>query len=87
MEVRNDKRPLQPLERATLSCTRFSAARRAPDFENLAASFKPILDGLTIALVLVDDNQDVIGQPQYHWENCPRGEGRVVIEVTEVGER
>ena len=80
------KLPGDPLKRAIVVCTRFSAARKAPDFENLAASFKPILDGLQIANVIVDDAQDVIGQPQYHWVKCGRGEGKVVIEVSEVGE-
>ena len=79
------KRPEQPLERAFIVCTRYSASRKAPDFENLAASFKPLLDGLVNVRVLIDDNQDVIGQPEYHWEKCPRGEGRVVMEVSEVG--
>jgi len=76
------RRPPKPLERAEVSCVRYSAANKAPDFENLAASFKPLIDQL-VGTVIVDDSQDHIGQPSYQWEKCPRGKGRVVIEVRE----
>jgi hypothetical protein len=75
--------PPKPLWRATVTCTRHSS--REPDFENLAHSFKPCLDALTVrnggAPVLVDDSQEVIGQPTYLWEKAPPKEGRITLEV------
>ena len=71
--------PPEPLWRATVVCTRHSA--REPDFENLAHSFKPLVDGLVTGGVLVDDNQAVIGQPEYRWEKAAPKQGRVTIEV------
>jgi hypothetical protein len=66
-----------------VTCTRHSS--REPDFENLAHSFKPCLDALTVrnggAPVLVDDSQEVIGQPTYLWEKAPPKEGRITLEV------
>ena len=87
------KRPAEPLERAFVVCTRFSGSV-APDADNLQASFKPLIDGLVgdrndptdRTSILADDSPEHM-TAEYHWEKCPRGEGRVVIEVTEVGER
>ena len=79
------KLPGEPLAKAFLSCTRYSAARSSPDRDNLVASFKPLIDALQ-GTVLIDDSPEHM-TAQYHWEKCPRGEGRVVIEVSEVGER
>ena len=81
------QRPKDPLERAFVVCTRYSAANKAPDDDNLRASFKPLIDGLVWrGMILVDDSPEHM-TAEYHWEKCPRGEGRVVIEVTEVGEK
>jgi len=74
--------PPEPLWKATVVCTRHSS--RVPDYENLAHSFKPLIDGLTVnggGGVLVDDNQAVIGQPEYRWEKAAPKQGRVTIEV------
>ena len=79
------KWPKDPLERALVVCTRYSSARSSPDRDNLVASFKPLIDALQ-RTVIVDDSPEHM-TAEYHWEKCPRGEGRVVIEVTEVGER
>ena len=76
--------PPYALERSLIVCTRYSAARSSPDRDNLVASFKPLLDALQ-GHVIWDDSPEHMSA-EYHWENCPRGEGRVVIEVTEVGE-
>lgn len=88
------KRPNPPLERAMVVCTRYSAASKAPDDVNLRSSFKPLIDALVgdpndpidPTRVLVDDDPVHLSE-EYHWENCPRGKGRVVMEVSEVGER
>lgn len=87
------KRPNPPLERVHVVCSRFSGSRR-PDETNLRASFKPLIDALVgnkkdptdPTRIFVDDDTEHMSE-EYHWEKCPRGEGRVVIEVTEVGER
>jgi len=71
--------PPEPLWKAKVVCTRHSA--REPDFENLAHSFKPLIDGLVTGGVLVDDNQQVIGQPTYRWEKAAPKQGMVTIEV------
>ncbi len=82
------KFPPKPFERAFVVCTRFSASSKAPDRDNLVASFKPLVDALVdpplARPVLVDDSPDHM-TAEYHWEPCPRGKGRVVIEVAEVG--
>ena len=71
--------PPEPLWKATVVCTRHSS--RVPDYENLAHSFKPLVDGLVTGGVLVDDNQQVIGQPTYRWEKAAPKQGMVTIEV------
>ena len=79
------KLPKERLVRAFVSCTRYSAARSSPDRDNLVASFKPLLDALQYDVIWEDSPEHMTAE--YHWEKCGRGEGRVVIEVTEVGER
>ena len=88
------KRPGVPLERALVVCTRFSAASGPPDDDNLRASFKPLIDGLvgkrndpTDPTRILTDDSPAHMTAEYYWERCPRGEGKVVIEVTEVGEK
>ena len=71
------------LSRARVRITRCTAANRQPDFENLAQGGKFILDGLVKCGVLLDDNPDVIGQPEYRWEKAKRGEAHVIVEVFE----
>ena len=78
------KWPREQLERAFVVCTRYSAARSSPDRDNLVASFKPLIDALQGSLLVNDSPEHMTAE--YHWESCPRGKGRVVIEVTEVGE-
>lgn len=75
--------PSEPLCKAKVTCTRHSS--QPPDYENLAHSFKPCLDALTVrnggAPVLVDDSQGVIGQPTYRWEKAAPRAGRITLEV------
>lgn len=67
------------LTKAHLVLVRRSA--RQPDGDNLAASFKPLIDGLVKAYVLVDDNPDVIGMPTFKWEKAGLKKGGVRLEV------
>lgn len=68
-----------PLEKAKLKLTRLST--RQPDFDNLALSFKYVVDGLVKAGVIVDDKYEVIGESEYCWEKCKRDEQGVKVEV------
>ena len=74
------KPPSVALSRAHLSFTRHST--QEPDHDNLAASFKPVLDGL-IGLIIADDSPAVIGTPMYRWGSAPPRGGYVTIEVRE----
>ncbi len=77
-------RPREPLTKAKVTLTRCSAA--PPDADNLCASFKPILDGLTKAGIIEDDNMSVIGFPDYKWEKAKPKRGKVRIRVESIDE-
>ena len=74
--------PERPLGRARIVCTRRST--RQPDHDNLVASFKPVIDGLTLCGVITSDHPDVIGSPEYQWVKVPRAEQGVVVEVESI---
>jgi Holliday junction resolvase RusA-like endonuclease len=76
--------PPEPLSKAKLTLTRFSSVR--PDYDNRVISLKPVIDGLVQALVLHDDNEDVIGVPEYLWEKCSPKEGRIRVRVEQITE-
>ncbi len=84
------QRPRTPLRRARLTLTRRSSRR--PDFDNQTYAFKILIDllqpdskrnpgGLGIIL---NDNFETIGIPDYRWELERRG--RVAITVEEITE-
>lgn len=73
------KLPKEPLKKARLVLTRHSS--RAPDYDNLAISFKHIVDSLRKAKIIKNDSMDVIGKPEYNWVKCKNGQGFVEIEV------
>lgn len=75
--------PTKPLARAKLKLTRFSSVE--PDYDNLAASFKAVIDGLRMAGVILDDRSANIGTPQFSWEKCASRKGKIVVEVWEDG--
>jgi Holliday junction resolvase RusA-like endonuclease len=68
-----------PWSHVKIVCTRFSSSPM--DFDNLVASFKPILDGIRDAAVITDDTQAVITQREYLWKPDKRGKGRVEVVV------
>ena len=76
------KRPATPLSKAKLTLTRVSATE--PDYDNLCASFKPVIDGLRYAGVLLDDKKQNIGMADYFWEKCSPRKGCITICVEEV---
>jgi len=77
------KAPPEPLQVARIRCTRHSSAE--PDGDNLAYSFKMILDQLVCCGVLADDAPRHIagGMAEYRWEKVSPKRGRVTIEVWE----
>lgn len=81
-EVLRQGRPSEPLKHAKLRLVRRSS--QAPDFDGLASSFKHLIDGLVESRVLLNDKLENIGMPEYVWEKCPRSDGHVLVEVTEV---
>lgn len=75
-------RPHAPLEQARLVLTRCTSVE--PDFDNLAASFKAIIDGLREAGVLVNDRRSNIGDPKFRWQKAARNASKVIVEVEEM---
>lgn len=73
------KRPMKPLEKASVKFTRHSS--RCPDYDNLAQSFKAVLDCLVKSKILKNDSMEVIGKPEYHWEKTKSRKGYIEIEV------
>jgi Holliday junction resolvase RusA-like endonuclease len=76
------RRPKEPLESVALVLTRFSSSR--PDRDNLAISFKPVVDGLKDGGIISDDTDEVIVRCDYKWVKESPKKGRIRIEVTEI---
>jgi Holliday junction resolvase RusA-like endonuclease len=76
------KKPAQPLAKARLTLIRHSS--KEPDFDNLAISFKPIIDGLKECGVIADDKTSNIGQANYQWKKAKMKEGRITVIVESV---
>ncbi len=74
--------PAKSLERAKLTLVRYGS--KEPDFDNLVSSFKPIIDGLVSAGIIVNDKQANIGQPQYLFVKAKRDEGAFSVKVEEI---
>lgn len=67
------------LAKAWLTLTRCSA--KEPDADNLAISFKPLVDGLVEAGVIIDDRPSVIGSSTYLWKASKMKAGKVLIRI------
>ena len=80
--IDHSNRPLKPLERARLICTRFSS--HPSDFGNRVDSFKAVIDGLVAAKVLIDDNDSVIVAQEYLWIKAGPKDGKISITVEEI---
>jgi len=74
--------PSRPLKNAKLKLTRYSS--RAPDYDGLVQSFKPVIDALKKCLIIEDDSMRVIGKPDYCWEKARQRAGKITIEVVEI---
>ena len=82
--VREAGRPVEPLPKAGVVLIRHSASE--PDYDNLVASFKPLVDGLTKSGVISDDKPSVVGHPEYRWRKAKPKQGRVTVRVGSVDE-
>jgi Holliday junction resolvase RusA-like endonuclease len=82
MVVTRARPPELPLKRAHLKLTRYSS--RAPDYDGLVQSFKPVVDALKKCLIISDDSMAVIGKPDYCWEKTGQREGKIKIELIEI---
>jgi hypothetical protein len=51
------------------------------DFDNLVTSFKHVQDGLVMAKLIVNDTEQVIGQPAFKWEKSKGKEGFISVKV------
>lgn len=67
-----------PTSGALLTLTRHSATE--PDPDNLAISFKPLVDGIADALGLPDDSRKHV-QRVVRWEKAPTRKGYVSVGV------
>lgn len=74
--------PSVPLSKVRISYTRFSSSE--PDWDALVFANKHPQDGLVVHGVIIDDSMRVIGQPEYAWVKCKRGQGKIRIAVEEV---
>lgn len=74
--------PEKPLDRANITLIRHSS--QCPDYDGLVQSFKPLVDGLVKAKIIIDDNMKVIGKPDYQWKLAPIRKGFVEIVVESV---
>ena len=74
--------PKAPLTKAKLTLIRHSS--KESDFDGLVISFKPIIDGLKEAGVILDDKTSVIGQPSYSWQKAKMKQGKITVIVEEI---
>lgn len=72
------------LAKAELILTRYSSSE--PDFDNLASSFKHVIDGLVEARVIIDDKPSVLKQVRFEWEKVSRKDGKIRVRIFSLGE-
>ena len=80
------QKPQKPFKNAKLTLYRFS--NRSLDYDGLVASFKPWVDGLIHAGVIIDDNFKVTGKWIVDQFYRPKSKGpmiKIIIEETEEG--
>lgn len=69
-----------PFSFANITFTRVSS--NEPDFDNLAISFKAVLDGLKDSAIIWDDKSKFVNV-SYRWEKGPMKGGYIRIEIEE----
>ena len=70
--------PKRPWRKVKMICTRHSS--RQPDYDNLVASFKPVIDALVKNSVIADDRPDNFEgeHPDYEWV---KGQSHITVEI------
>lgn len=79
-ELHSFRLPHPPWTKGMARLTRYSCVE--PDFDGLVSGFKAIVDALVFYGIMVDDRPSCFNA-QYLWEKCPRGKGKIRIEVWE----
>jgi Holliday junction resolvase RusA-like endonuclease len=74
------RRPTKPLNKATITLTRHSSMR--PDMDNLAISFKPVMDGIVAAEVVTDDSPEFV-KVNWLWQSARPGSGFITASIVE----
>lgn len=75
------KVPSKPMEKANITCTRFSS--REPDLDNLFSSFKFVIDAIKNCGVIKDDKSSCISL-KCNWQKSKPKEGKIKVEIQEV---
>lgn len=76
------ERPPEPLTSVKIVCTRFSSVE--PDRDNLARSFKSVIDGLKDGGIIKEDKPGIVKQFIPQWEKSPKGQGSIKVVLEEV---
>jgi Holliday junction resolvase RusA-like endonuclease len=76
------QRPPEPLTSVRIVCTRFSSVE--PDRDNLARSFKSVIDGLKDGGIIKDDKPSIVKQFVSLWEKAARDKGKIRVLVEAV---
>lgn len=74
-------KPPAPLERATLTLTRFSSVE--PDYDGLVRGFKSVVDGLTACGILKNDKLSNTGPWVCNWEKTKPNQGKITVKIEE----
>lgn len=76
------QKPEEPLTKAKVTLIRYTTKRRICDGDAIPSACKPIVDGLKIAGIIIDDKWRVIGMPIYDQKECDKeSEGiKVIVE-------
>jgi len=85
IDARNKNNPTEwdKLSHARIDVTFVVPDKRRRDKTNMASAFKPGLDGIVDAGIVVDDNYDCVDD-QYHIR-YEKGVSKVIVEVTSEG--
>lgn len=74
--------PIAPLSKCNIRMVRMTCIE--PDYDNLVASYKVVLDALTKNRIIIDDNPSVILNQDYYWTKVKRGQKSTLIKIQEV---
>lgn len=72
-------KPQEPLTMVKLTCIRHSSNKC--DYDNLVYSFKPVVDGLVNAGIIIDDDLFTIVERRYFWCKTSRDKPFITVEV------